>query len=132
MRKTFNIILRAVDNGCDIDPELTITDARDEAENYIREYVTAYDRLERVELTNVGGTQNYTWEGNTVSGDIFDFSGHYKAEDGTLIRVADAEPVNWFDIPSEGPERKDYGFIYAKEFDEDGELVALYDTFKER
>lgn len=130
MIKTLNIIRRAVENGCDIDTELSIIDARGEAENFIREYLTDYDRLEQVELTSTGGTQNYTWEGNTVSGDIFDFTWNYKAEDGTLIRVADGQPVNWFDIPAEGPEREEYGFIYAREFDKDGQLVALYDTFK--
>lgn len=133
MIKKLNILRRAVEDGLEIDKDLSIIDALGEAESYIRDEMLdgGYDRLERVELTSAGGSQNYTWEGNTVSGDIFDHTWHYTKESGTLIRVADGEPVAWYDIPAEGPEREDYGFIYAREFDKDGQLVALYDTFKD-
>ena len=128
MEKELNIILRAVKEGCDIDPESTIMDACDTAENYLMESID-FDRLEECELS-CHRDQYYCFEGKEVWGDIFDFTARCKAEDKVFLRLSDMSFVDWFDVPSDGPERKEYGFVFAKEFDKDGQIVALYDRFE--
>ena len=91
------------------------------------------------ELYCSGMTQNYTFYDeytgfqNIVSGDVFDFRWHYKADDEVLfheVRQGKFEPVDWFDVPMEGEEgRNEYIFVFAKEILSDGSMAYLYDYF---
>lgn len=133
MKRTLNILNRAYELGYDIDPGETIINALDKAENFIRDAID-YDRIEMCELSEHGYcNQSYCWsDGKDYAvnkiGEIFDCNYHYTAEDGVFVRLSDKKPVNWFDIP-EGDERKEYGFIFAKEIDTDGQVVALCASF---
>ena len=91
------------------------------------------------ELDCHGMTQSYTFFDedtdfeNHVTGDVFDFRWHYKADDEVLfreVRDGEFEPVNWFDVPMEGEaDRESYIFVFAKEILSDGRVAYLYDYF---
>lgn len=91
------------------------------------------------ELDCHGTTQNYTFYDeetgfqNLVSGEVFDFLWHYKADDEVLfheVRPGEFEPVDWFDVPMDGEEgRNDYIFVFDREILSDGSVAYLYDYF---
>lgn len=119
-----NIIKRAVKDGLDLNPDTTIVDALQAAEDYIREYVD-YDRMEQVDLTwHNDGTQFYTFEGRETWGDIVDLRSE---GDEAFLRLSDMAFVKWYDIPTDKEERNGYAVVFAREFDKDGQLVLLYD-----
>ena len=70
--------------------------------------------------------------GGSCSGEIFDFTRHYKASDEKLFKHEDDgsfTPVNWYDIP-EGENRENYIFVFDRVACIDGTVAVLYDYFK--
>lgn len=92
-------------------------------------------KFEFNELNISGYSQNYEFEGNNVSGEIFTFP-KVKADKEIYFRkeFADGEykftPISYWDIPTSEEDKEDgvdYIFVYAEEINSKGEEVLLYD-----
>lgn len=125
------LLQSAMEQGFELEMNETIEQNMLLAEEYLLEYVEA--DFKHCELTG-GYSQGYYFcdefgKDTQVSGEIFDF-GRYKAESGVYYHIeSDGEfkPVDWFEIPMEGKERKEYIFVFDKFVSANGKVYKLYD-----
>jgi hypothetical protein len=127
-----------VNNDFEFDANNSIMEVFQQAFDSLMENPTGQQFI-HTDLDCHGMTQNYTFYDevtdfeNHVSGEVFDFRWHYKADDEVLfheVRPGEFEPVNWFDVPMEGEEgRNDYIFVFDREILSDGRVAYLYDYF---
>lgn len=127
-----------VNNDFEFDANDSIMEVFQQAFDSLMENPTGQQFI-HTDLDCHGMTQNYTFYDevtdfeNHVSGEVFDFCWHYKADDEVLfheVRPGEFEPVNWFDVPMEGEEgRNDYIFVFDREILSDGRVAYLYDYF---
>lgn len=127
-----------VNNDFEFDADDSIMEVFQQAYDSLMEKPTGRLFI-HTELDCHGSTQNYTFCDedtdfeNHVTGEVFDFRGHYKADDDVLFREVHQdmfEPVNWFDVPMDGEaDRKSYIFVFAKEVLSNGRVAYLYDYF---
>lgn len=88
-------------------------------------------KADQCKLYQSGHSQVYNYGDISCSGEIFDFTYHYRESDRVLFHEeADGSftPCNFYDIPFEGAERREYIFVFDV-VEVDGELIALYDYF---
>jgi len=141
MKKNYylEVIQQAVaNNDFEFDADDSIMEVFQQAYDSLMEDPTGRQFI-HTELDCHGMTQNYTFYDedtgfeNHVTGEVFDFRWHYKADDEVLfreVRDGEFEPVNWFDVPMDGEDgRSDYIFVFAKEVLSDGRVAYLYDYF---
>lgn len=126
------LLQSAMEQGFELEMNETIEQNMLLAEEYLLENVEA--DFEQCELTTSGYSQNYYFcdefgKDAEVSGEIFDF-GRYKAESEVYYHVendGEFKPVDWFKIPMEGEERKEYIFVFDKFVSANGKVYKLYD-----
>lgn len=129
------VIRIAAENGLEIDETETFESIFTDADNFIRNEEPLGHEFVQLDFSSHGYNQGYTFADecgyfNTVSGDIFDFSYHYKKEDNRLFRK-DGDtftPVAWYDIPDD-EERENYVFVFDYQTMSNGKLAYLYDYF---
>ncbi len=122
-----NTMAKAIEEGFKWDRKMYADNFVD-AENHLIE--NCEHELEYNPLNGGGCDQNYTYVDKTVSGQIFDFA-NYKAEKKVYFHENNNgtfTPVDWFEIPSDGEERKEYIFVYDT-IVYDGRVLDLYDRF---
>ena len=128
-----SIITAAVAAGFEYDFRDPLIEIEDAAENFLLEDEPYGKEFVRTDFDESGNGSSYTFldEGTgftrDIFGEVFDFGhgDHYyhRKPDGPL------EPVDWFDVPAEGPERKDYAFVFAKHPLSNGKVAYLFDFF---
>lgn len=125
--RDLNIIGKAIEDGYDV------TTAPNEPHELVCEceefkFNGYYDRCEQCDLNGCGNSQSYTFEGNTCSGDIWQYD---SAEDFYPI---DGNGNPDFDNTVKGYDLEDgreYAYIFDHAVSEDGCNVALYDVYIE-
>lgn len=135
-----NVIQAAVKDGMELDPETTIAEAWQQAEDYLLENEPYGIWYEHHNLEGHGMAQSYTWHDEasgavkTMTGEIFNFP-KAKKEDRVYFKRTPMgeepyEAVSWYDIPEkENWQLSDcYIAVYAKEVRSDGKVIYIYDT----
>ena len=134
-----SVINAAVNEGFEYDPEDSVIEVAQQAEDELRESEPYGVEYEHCPLEGHGMSQCYTWQDDqtgmekTMTGEIFTFP-KAKADEGVYFHkrpdmILDFQPVNYFDIPDKGdPSRKEYVFVYAHEVKGNGMVAYLYDT----
>ena len=128
-----SIILAAVNAGFDYDPEDSLLDIFSQADDFILENEPYGTEFVHTDFDSHGNNQSYTFldeeSGYTqdVTGEIFDFS--YRSDDSYFRRNPDGTltSVEWYDVPLDGQERKDYAFVFARHSLSNGKVALLYD-----
>ena len=125
-----------INNDFEFDAEDSIMEVFQQAYDSLMENPTGLQFIQ-TELDCHGMLQNYVFYDeetgfqNNVTGEVFDFRGHYKTEDEVYYREVgngEFEPVNWFDVPMDGEDgREKYIFVFAKEILSNGNMAYLYD-----
>lgn len=134
-----SVITAATEAGFTFDMDDTMQEIWDAADNFLSEKEPYGHVFEQVDLNGPDYSQHYSWADDEsdyttdAGGEIITTNGQYTAdekvyyhreEDGTFT------PVNWFDLPDEGDEkRREYIFVFAYHVKANGKVAYLYDYF---
>ena len=131
------IIRIAVEEGFEPDENDSFDTIASDAANYLLKEEPCGHEFVHCPFSWHGYMQGYGFVDESgyeieASGEIFDFSHHWRKEDETLyLKEGDNyTPVNWYDIPDPDDEsRENYIYVYDYQPMSNGKVAWLYDHF---